>query len=82
MNGTPDMYADIKKEPLPFEIWEQLPGETGRAYAAFRASRDYGPERNIRKAVEAECNKQSGGYDRSKIEKRYRTRRLRSMQFK
>jgi hypothetical protein len=37
----------------PFESWEQLPGETGRAYSAFCAYRDLGLERNIRKAVEA-----------------------------
>jgi hypothetical protein len=42
---------------LPFESWERLPGESGLAYAAFRAFRDYGPERNIRKAVEGQFNK-------------------------
>jgi hypothetical protein len=36
---------------MPFESWEQLPGETGRAYAAFRAFRDGGPERTIRRAA-------------------------------
>jgi hypothetical protein len=38
---------------MPFESWVQLPGETGRAYAAFCVFRDCGPERNILKAVEA-----------------------------
>jgi hypothetical protein len=37
---------------LPFESWERLTGESGTAYAAFCAFRDYGPERNIRRAVE------------------------------
>jgi hypothetical protein len=37
---------------MPFESWERLPGESGAAYYAFCAFRDYGPERNIRKAVE------------------------------
>jgi hypothetical protein len=48
------------------ESWERLPGETGAAYAAFRAYRDYGPERNIRKAVEVTEK------DSAKWEKRYR----------
>jgi hypothetical protein len=50
---------------LPFESWERLPGETGAAFAAFCAFRDYGPERNIRKAVDAEEK------DEGKREKRY-----------
>jgi hypothetical protein len=37
---------------MPFESWEQLPGESGRAYTAFCAFRDLGPERNIRKACQ------------------------------
>ena len=82
MSEIPDVYEDIKKELLPFESWERLTGESGAAYAAFSAYRDYGPERNIRKAVEAECKRQHGDYDRSRIERRYRMWRLWSMQFK
>ena len=41
-----------KAEILPFESWERLPGESGAAYTAFCTFRDYGPERNIRKAVD------------------------------
>ena len=41
-----------KAEILPFESWERLPGESGAAYTAFCTYRDYGPERNIRKAVD------------------------------
>jgi hypothetical protein len=37
---------------LPYESWERLPGESGIAYAAFCAYRDYGPDRNIRKACQ------------------------------
>jgi hypothetical protein len=48
------------------ESWEQLPGETGRAYTAFCAYRDLGPERNIRKVVETAEN------DTVKREKKYR----------
>jgi hypothetical protein len=42
---------------LPFESWERLPGEGGMAYAAFCAYRDYGPDRNIRRAVEGQFRK-------------------------
>jgi hypothetical protein len=82
MNEISGVYEDIKKELLPFESWERLAGESGAAYAAFCSYRDYGPERNIRKAVEAECNKRHGEYDRNQIERRYRMWRLWSMQFK
>jgi hypothetical protein len=42
---------------MPFESWEQLPGESALAYAAFCAFRDYGPERNIRKAAICYANR-------------------------
>ena len=42
-----------KAEILPFESWERLPGESGAAFTAFCVYRDFGPERNIRKAVES-----------------------------
>jgi hypothetical protein len=58
------MTADIDKTIdearaaiLPFESWERLTGESGAAYAAFCAYRDYGPDRNIRKAVEGQFRK-------------------------
>jgi hypothetical protein len=82
MSEIADVYEDIKKELLPYESWERLSGESGAAYAAFCCYRDYGPERNIRKAVEAECKEHHGGYDRNRIEKRYRMWRLWSMRFK
>jgi hypothetical protein len=44
---------EAKKDMLPFESWERLQGETSSAFAAFCAFRDFGAERNIRKAVEA-----------------------------
>ncbi|GHU86677.1 hypothetical protein FACS189476_00290 [Spirochaetia bacterium] len=37
---------------LPFESWERLKGESSAAFAAFCAYRDFGPERNIRRAAE------------------------------
>jgi len=38
---------------LPFESWERLTGESSSAFAAFCCFRDFGPERNIRKAVDS-----------------------------
>jgi hypothetical protein len=51
---------------MPFESWERLPGESGAAYAAFCAFRDFGLERNIRKAVEGQFRWQdrAADYDR------------------
>jgi hypothetical protein len=43
----------VRLELLPFESWERLAGESAAAYAAFCAFRDFGAERNIRKAVGA-----------------------------
>jgi hypothetical protein len=42
-----------KAAVMPFESWERLPGESSAAYAAFRSFRDFGPERNVRRAVAA-----------------------------
>jgi hypothetical protein len=57
---------EAKAEVMPFESWERLPGESGAAYTAFCAFRDYGTERNIRKAV------QGFETDKVKWDKRYR----------
>ena len=62
---------------LPFESWERLPGETGAAHSAFCIFRDFGPERNIRKAVEAGHE----GRTETVISKRYRLWRQWSMKF-
>jgi len=51
---------------LPYESWEKLKGETAGAFAAFRAYRDFGPERNVRKAVDSIEN------DETMRAKRYR----------
>jgi hypothetical protein len=67
---------EVKSGLLPFESWERLTGETGAAYAAFCAYRDYGPERNIRRAVEANEK------DKGKREKRYGMWRNWSTQFR
>jgi hypothetical protein len=44
---------EAKASMMPFESWEQLARETPKAFAAFCAFRDCGPERSIRKAVES-----------------------------
>jgi len=44
---------EAKAEVLPFESWERLPGEKSEAFAAFCAFRDFGADRNIRKAVDS-----------------------------
>jgi hypothetical protein len=59
-------HQDALTAVLPYESWERLAGESGAAYAAFCAFRDYGPDRNVRKAVEV------GEKDPAKRGKRYR----------
>jgi hypothetical protein len=54
---------EAKAAVPPFESWEQLPGESGKAYTAFRAFRDLGPGRSIRKAVET-AEKDGGRQDK------------------
>jgi hypothetical protein len=58
---------EARAAALPFESWERLPGESAGAHYAFCAYRDFGPERNIRRAVEVFEK------DEAKREKRYRT---------
>jgi hypothetical protein len=68
-------YNNVKADLLPFESWERLAGESSAAYAAFCVFRDYGAERNIKRAaasVESDTVKQG---------KRYRMWRLWSTQF-
>ena len=76
MTDMDKAIEEARAAVLPFESWEQLPGETGRAYAAFRAYRDMGLERNIRKAVE------TAEPDEGKRDKRYRMWRNWSTQFR
>jgi len=68
MTDIDKTIEEAKAAMLPYESWERLPGEKGEAYTAFCFFRDYGPERNIRKAAEAEY----AGKEASLIEKRYR----------
>jgi len=61
---------------LPFESWERLTGESSAAFAAFCAYRDFGLQRNIRKAVD------TTEQDEAKRPKRYRVWRNWSTQFR
>jgi hypothetical protein len=40
-----------RAEVLPFESWERLPAESGAAYGAFCVFRDFGADRNIKRAL-------------------------------
>jgi hypothetical protein len=69
------LFDRVKEISLPFECWEKLPKESAAAFAAFCVFRDYGCDRNIKKAVvsvEGDAAKQS---------KKYRLWRLWSTQF-
>jgi hypothetical protein len=67
---------EAKADRLPFESWERLTGESSGAFAAFCAFRDFGPERNIRKAVD------SAEKDEAVRAKRYRVWRNWSTAFR
>jgi hypothetical protein len=70
-----------KAEVLPFESWGRLAGESSLAYAAFCAFRDFGAERNVRKAVEAALAGKDGA-ERGAVERRYRMWRNWAGQFR
>jgi len=53
MTDIDKIIEEANAEILPFESWERLTGETSAAFAAFCIYRDFGLERNIRKAVES-----------------------------
>jgi hypothetical protein len=76
MTDIDKIINEAKSCVLPFESWERLTGESGAAYSAFRAYRDLGFERNIRKAVEANEK------DRGIWERRYRMYRNWAGQFR
>jgi len=75
VNDNEKLFERVKESLLPFESWEKLPKESAAAFAAFRVFRDYGSERNIKKAVAAAEN------EVSKQTKKYRVWRLWSTQY-
>jgi len=76
MTDIDKAIEEARADMLPFESWERLTGETSSAFAAFCSFRDYGPERNIRKAVE------SVEKDEAVRAKRYRVWRNWSTQYR
>jgi hypothetical protein len=82
MTDIDKTIEEAKAAVLPFESWERLTGESGPAYAAFCAYRDYGPDRNIRKAVETALAEKNGEAGTDRVEKRYRMWRTWAMQFR
>jgi hypothetical protein len=91
MTGIEKTIEQTKAELLPFESWERLTGESSAAYAAFLAYRDYGPDRNIRRAVSAFLQDAAAalagkdgetGPEQGTVEKRYRMWRAWSTQFR
>jgi hypothetical protein len=69
------LFDKVKENLLSFECWEKLAKESAAAYAAFCVFRDYGSDRNIKRAVE------TAGSDKTKQIKKYRLWRLWSTQF-
>jgi hypothetical protein len=53
MTDIDKVIEQAKADMLPYESWERLAGESSSAFSAFCAYRDFGLERNIRKAVDA-----------------------------
>jgi len=68
-------------EVLPFESWEQLQGESSAAFSAFCAFRDFGADRNIRKATDSSLLR-SGEKDLNVRIKKYRTWRAWATQYR
>jgi hypothetical protein len=77
MTDIEKVIEEAKAGILPFESWERLSAESAGAFAAFCVYRDFGSDRNIRKAVV----QGTGGGD-SRIEKRYRVWRNWAAQFR
>jgi hypothetical protein len=69
------LFDKVKDNLLYFNCWEKLPKESSAAFAAFCVFRDYGSERNIKRAVEVSES------DNGKQLKKYRIWRNWSNQF-
>ena len=65
------MNDDATGGLMPYESWEKLKGETAGAFAAFRAYRDYGPERNVRKAVDSAETDEAARVKRYRVWRRW-----------
>jgi len=76
MTEIDNAIDEAVKEMLPYESWERLNGESSSAFAAFCVFRDFGIDRNIRKAIE------SVEKDVNVLGKKYKVWRNWSMQYK
>jgi hypothetical protein len=82
MTDIDKAIEEARAEMMPFESWERLTGETSAAFAAFCVFRDFGTERNIRKAVDSCFAKHSLEKDEGVRVKRYRVWRNWSTQYR
>jgi len=53
MTDIDKIIEEARSEMLPFDSWERLTGETSEAFYAFSIFRDFGLDRNIKRAVES-----------------------------
>jgi len=53
MTDIDRVIEEARAEVMPFESWEQLKGESSAAFSAFCVFRDFGADRNIRKAIDS-----------------------------
>lgn len=64
-NDFDEVIDAARAEVLPFESWERLPAESNSAFAAFCVFRDFGADRNIKRALA------TLGYDERKQRRTY-----------
>jgi hypothetical protein len=75
VDDSDKLFDKVKEDLLPFECWEKLAKESAVSFAAFCVFRDYGSDRNIKRAVETVES------DNAKQLKKYRIWRNWSNQF-
>jgi len=51
MTDIDKAIEEARAEVLPYESWERLSGESSAAFLAFCVYRDFGADRNIRRAI-------------------------------
>jgi hypothetical protein len=71
------IFDESVNSMLPFESWEKLSKESGAAFSAFCMFRDYGTERNLKRALLQSTGEISPGA----FEKRYRMWRVWSTKY-
>jgi len=74
MTDIDKAIEEAKKQMMPYESWEQLAGESSKAFLAFSSFRDAGPERSIRKAVEGAEKDEAKREKRCKVWRNWSTK--------